>query len=502
MNQIKKGAVISYITVAFNIISGIFFTPYLIHKVGNGDYGTYTLVSTFLNYFLVDFGLGNSVSKFLAECRAKKDKKRAGNIIAIIFKLFLMISLIIGVVLIIIYFFIEDFFTGLSRHEIIVFKNMYIISGFTSVCMMVFIPLDGILTAYEMFTEQKLTELIRKIAVILLSVVALSVSTRVELLVCVNSIVAVMIVLIKILLINGKIDLKINWKYWDTRELKSIGSFSIWLTVLMLAQRLIIPIAPTILGRYSNSEQISIFSVSTTVEGYVYTIAACLNGLFLPKLTQMTVNKQFENINYLFLRVGKIQTCIIGAIITTFVVFGKEFIQIWVGYDFLDAYYVILLLITPSIVVYSQEVANSILMIENKIKYKAFCYLGGAAISIIVSCLLSPQLGAIGAGMGVAICLWGSHVICMNVIYSKVTKLDVKNFFIYCYKKIIPCILLLTVAGILININFFTNNLLILSGKILIFLILYLIVIWFLGAEREDRLLVSNVVNNFIQKGR
>ena len=65
MTQIKKGAIVSYITVAFNIISGFFFTPFLIGKVGIGPYGVYTLVTTFLNYFLIDFGLGNAVAKYL-----------------------------------------------------------------------------------------------------------------------------------------------------------------------------------------------------------------------------------------------------------------------------------------------------------------------------------------------------------------------------------------------------------------------------------------------------
>ena len=270
MNQIKWGAIISYITVAFNIISGLFFTPFLIEKVGSNVYGVYTLVITFLNYFLIDFGLGNSVSKYISFYRTDNKQDKINEFASVIFKLFFTIAIIIGIILSILYFFVEKFFTGLTEYEITILKKMYIISGTSAVSLFLFIPLDGILTAYEKFFELKFCELFRKVTIIALSVMALEVSCNIIAVSAVNAIVGFIVVGIKIGIVKRTIPIKIKWQYFSKDIFVQVAGFSVWLTIIMIAQRFIIPIAPTILGRFSNANEISIFSIATTVEGYIY----------------------------------------------------------------------------------------------------------------------------------------------------------------------------------------------------------------------------------------
>lgn len=500
MSQIRKGAFISYITVAFSIISGLFYTPYLIGKVGNGSYGIYTLVSTFLNYFLIDFGLGNAVAKYLSAYRVKNEREQAGKFISVIFKLFLMLAAVIGMILSVIYFFLESFFTGLTGTELIILKQMYIISGVSSVLLFVFIPLDGILTSYELFTELRAIELLRKIFVIVLSVMALRHSANVVNIVIVNAVAGFIMVGLKLFYVCRKTDLKVEWKHFDIKIIKTVGTFSLWLTIIMVAQRFIIPIAPTILGKFSNSTEISIFSIATTVEGYVFTFASCLNGLFLPRLTQLYIEHDNEEINRLFNKVGRLQVYIIGMILSAFIIFGQEFIMVWVGADFLKAYWVILLIMPTSVIVYAQEVANSILMIQDKLKYKAMCYSVGAVFSTVVSCVLSGRYGAVGAGVGVAACLWVSHVFMMNFIYTRITSLDIKNFFTDCYGRTLPCLAGSVVIGIWINRSAITDSVMLVGVKIAVFCFVLLIIYYFLAFKEDDKVMIKTMLNRLIKR--
>ena len=41
--QLKLGAIISYLAIGINIISGLFYTPWMIHSIGRENYGLYTL---------------------------------------------------------------------------------------------------------------------------------------------------------------------------------------------------------------------------------------------------------------------------------------------------------------------------------------------------------------------------------------------------------------------------------------------------------------------------
>ena len=58
--QIKWGALLSYISIAISILTGIFYTPWLVAAVGKSQYGLYTLTNSVISLFLVDFGLSST----------------------------------------------------------------------------------------------------------------------------------------------------------------------------------------------------------------------------------------------------------------------------------------------------------------------------------------------------------------------------------------------------------------------------------------------------------
>ena len=104
--QIKLGAVISYIAIAFNMIAGLIYTPWMITKIGQGNYGLYTLASSLITMFVVDFGMGAAVSRFVSRYNAEGNQKAVNNFLGVVYKLYFAIDIIIFTALIIVYFFI------------------------------------------------------------------------------------------------------------------------------------------------------------------------------------------------------------------------------------------------------------------------------------------------------------------------------------------------------------------------------------------------------------
>jgi O-antigen/teichoic acid export membrane protein len=49
--QIKLGALMSYFTIAFNIVAGLIYTPWMVGQIGQADYGLYTLAISFISLF-------------------------------------------------------------------------------------------------------------------------------------------------------------------------------------------------------------------------------------------------------------------------------------------------------------------------------------------------------------------------------------------------------------------------------------------------------------------
>ena len=120
------------------------------------------------------------------------------------------------------------------------------------------------------------------------------------------------------------------------------------------------------------------------------------------------------------------------------------------GSDFIPSYYVVLFLIIPGIVSLSQEIANTLLFVENEVKYRALIFISSSFLSIIIGTILAPSMGALGTAIGVCTALVICHIIGMNIVYSKVLKLKIGRFFKSVHLQMIwPMIVSGIVSGII-----------------------------------------------------
>lgn len=53
MNQLKIGAVLSYISIFLTNIIALLYTPYLLRMLGQSEYGLYSLVASVIAYLTV-----------------------------------------------------------------------------------------------------------------------------------------------------------------------------------------------------------------------------------------------------------------------------------------------------------------------------------------------------------------------------------------------------------------------------------------------------------------
>lgn len=494
--EIKKGALLSYITVVFNIAAGLIYTPWMVQQIGKSDYGLYMLVSTFVAYFVMDFGLGQSIARFLSNYRAAGKEAEINNFLGLAARVYSYISLGIFVLLIILFFFIDSIFLELTLEEIEKFKVVYIIAGLYSIVSFPFMSLNGILIAYEKFVFLKFMEFLSKIGLILFMIIALLIGYRLFALVAINAFVGLIIVVIKLMYIRKKTDVKIKKTQFDKVLFRSLFGFSIWLTIISIGQRINLTITPTILGILSGTEAIAIFSVGMILEAYVWTFADALNGLFLPKVSKsLHTTKNLTEINALMIRVGRIQLMIIGMLLIGLITLGKEFIGFWIGSDFIKAYYVMVLLIAPSFISVTQAIAGTMLYVVNEIKYRAFLVITGAFLSIGISIYLVPAFGAVGPAIAIFTSGFLFNIIGINLVYWKVLDLNIYSFFMNCHFKLMIPILLSFVFGLLIHFYLPAHNLISFLPKALLLGVFYIFIMWFLGMNMEEKALVKNSIN-------
>lgn len=494
--QIKLGAVMSYTAIIFNIIAGLIYTPWMIRQIGRADYGLFALVGSFISYFIMDFGLGNAIARFISKYRAENREEAIGDLLGLTTKLYLLIDLFIFIFLLILFFFIENIFIKLSPEEIEKFRVIFCIAGLSSVVSFPFMPLNSVFIAYERFFALKLCDLLNKVFTVSLIVIALLAGYKLYALVAVNALVGIVLIIVKYLYLSRTFPIKITFSYVNYDLLKQLFRFSAWVTVIGIAQRLLINIAPTTLGILSGSNEIAIFAIGTTIEGYTWMFASALGGLFLPKVSRLMTTDNLDEVNRLMIKVGRIQLFVVGIIIIGFITLGKQFITLWVGDSFKPSYLVVLFLIIPGLITLTQEIAYTLLNVENKLKYWALLFICASVFSIIFSILLTPRFGAVGSSIGISAALVMCHVIGMNIVFHRVLKLDVGKFFRECHLKLLLPLLLTLGAGFLINIYIPANSLITFIPKAGLLVVLYTTLMWLLGLNHDEK----QMVRAFTQK--
>lgn len=490
--QIKVGAVFSYLSIAINILSGLIYTPWMIQQIGQSQYGLFTLAHSLITLFLIDFGLSSATTRYVSKYRAENNQDKVDAFLGAIYKLYLVIDLVILIVLVAVYFFLETIYAGLTAEELHVFKIVYIISASFSVLNFPFVTLNGILTAYEKFIQLKLADVIYRILVVAMMVFALLNGMGIYALVSVNAIAGIAITLYKLIIIKKTTPVHVDFSDHSRYQYKDILGFSVWVMVSSLAQRLIFNITPSILGYFADSSAIAVFGVVTAIEGYTYTFTNAINGMFMPRISKLyAVGNSEDSILRLMTKVGRFQYGLNGLIVCGFACVGKLFISLWVGDAYKDAYLCILLVIIPGLFYNSLQIANTAMIVKKKVNIQACITLITGIVNVILSMILSPTLGVVGACISIFIAFLVRAVIC-NIVYYKVLRINIPVFIKQCYVGMLPCII------VTIALSFIINRLIPYCGwfgfltKAIICTVVYLTSVFVIGLNKDEKNMIMS----------
>jgi O-antigen/teichoic acid export membrane protein len=451
--QIRSGAIISYLTIGFSIVAGLIYTPWMISIIGQSNFGLYTLATSLVVMVTIDLGLSEAVTRFVSKYRAENNSESIKKFLGIAYKLFIALAFIFLVLLTVVYFNVDRIFLKLSPGEVEKVKILLVIAGLYAVVSFPFHPLNGLIVTGEWFIFQKSTELFSKVLNVVLMVAALLMGYGLYSLVVVNALSGIIVIGLKLYFLKKNDHHSIEWKSFDKKLAGEIFSFSLWIMVIKVAQRLITNITPSILGITSGSREIAIFSAAMTIEAYVWTFATVLGGMFLPKVSKLIYggNTGPDAIKVLMIKVGRIQFIMLAAIVSIFIVAGRDFFLNWLGSDFEKSYLITVFLILPGLIIIPQEIASTTLVATNKVKYNAYSRVVIAAISIVLSYFLSIRYGATGSGIAIFIGNLIGGGIVLNIVYARVLKINVLEFFRKCHLSMALPFILVILAGIPLN---------------------------------------------------
>lgn len=450
----KIGAILSYATIILTTLIQLVYTPLLIRNLGKSEYGLFSIVNSIIGYLTVlDLGFGNAIIVYTAKYRAQKKYDEEKKLHGMFFIIFGIISVIAGILGFILYLNVDNFFGNtMTALELKKAKIMMLILTFNLVMSFLFSIYSSIINAYEKFIYQKIVALLNTVLKPIIMIPLLFMGFKSITMVVVITILNMLTLLSNYIYCREKLNIRIKYCGFDKVLFKVIFSYSIWIFLGTVVDKLNWSVDQFVLGAICGTAAVSLYSVASQINSIFMNLSGAISGVLLPKVSKMVAEKtSVSKLTDEFIKVGRIQFYIIFLIASGIVLFGKEFIIWWVGESYIESYYCLLFLALPLTIPLIQNLGISIRQAMNKHRFAAIVNIIVAILNLILSIFLAQKYGPVGSALGTGIGTLVSIMI-INLYYNYNMKLDMKKFWkniiCLCSKYIIVIIAMILIMKI------------------------------------------------------
>lgn len=453
MSQLKKGAFLNYTTIFLTNVVGLFITPFILNHIGKAEYGIYTAIGALVGTISVlDLGLNNTIVRFVAKYRAENDRKGEENFLATTMLIYALISTVVVLIGVVFFGYIDSYFTKMNADEIRIAKTIFLLLIANLAIGLPGGSFTGICYGYEAFVFPKTVNIVRYVLRTITIVAVLSLGGKAIALVIIDTVFNILFILAESYYVFFKLKVRFKLHEFKLSYVRQIFGYSLWIFVFALVSMFQWKAGHWILGSIALPEVLTIYGIGIVLGTYYGSFSTAISSVFLPRATKMTVgNASGEELTSMMIKIGRISFIVLMYILLAFVLFGEQFVYLWVGKELgvngsREIWIIALLIMCAYTLPLVQGFGNSILEAKNKLSFKAILYVSFLFLGVVLGAFLAKSYGALGMIAG-TVTGWLIVQNVMNFYYHKVIGLNIFRFFKELSHKTIVTVLIIMVLG-------------------------------------------------------
>lgn len=502
MSERKKGAILSYIQVVLSVAVSVIYVPVLLRYLGQSEYGLYQIVGSFFSYISVfESCMSTGVLRNYCNALGSQDKEAADvtlSMAKVIYRVMAALMVVAGVIVLFAFrSFYASSFTASELKEssailLLLFANM-MVTLLGSVYL-------TILTGHEKFTFLKVLAIIIQVAqpfFVILCVRKIPYAITVSTVIVVFN---VLTVLMRYLYVTRKLKIRIVKKKRNRKVIGEIVGLSATILLGCIADQIFWKTDQVILGKLFSTTVVAVYSVGAQIYMMYMQFGTQIASVFYPKVSILYQEEnRLQKVSDLFIRVGRATFFVILLVLSGFIIFGREFLLVWVGEGYEAAYWVAIIVMLPFSVDLAQNLGLCILQVKGQYGFRAKIYLLSALLNIITTVLFARRIGITGAALSTGISMFLTSGLIMNWFFQKRVGLNMIKFWKTTI-GIISLAVLLTGAACFIKGMIWHDpvSVIQLGLGILLYTIVYGAVMFLFAADPAER----ELLQRFLKTGR
>ncbi len=500
-DEIKIGAFLSYVIISLSTIAGLLYTPYLLRQLGQSEYGLYMLIGSLIGYITVlDFGLHNTIYRFIAKYQAENDEENQENFLASCFIIYGLISVLILVVGAVVYLNLDVIFSQtLTADELFRAQIMFII---LIINIAITIPLGAfqfIIKGYGKFTFANSVIIARILVRTLTMIGILYLGYKAIAIVILDSLFNIIVGLIYSFYSFKILHIKIKLHKFNKHLLKDMLRYSFYIFIIAIVNQLFWRIGHLTLGIIASTVAVAIYALSINLVIYYQKFALAISGVFMPRVAGLIAKgRSGEELTDLMIKVGRVQLSVLGLVLTGYIILGRQFVLLWAGEEYSLVFWVTVMIFIPLTVPMIQTLGEVILQAKNMHHFKAKAYLIMSLLNLMASIFLAKSFGPLGVGISVSASIIVFQIIVINFYYYYIIELNVLRFFKQTVQGLLPAILISLALGYL-TLFLPGSGWTSLFYRVVLIIVTYIIIIYIIGFNQEEKRMFIQPLYSFLK---
>ena len=496
----KTGVLLSYALMIVQMMSTMLFTPFLISRLGQAEYGVYSLMLSLTTSFtLLDLGVGTSVVRYMSKYISSKNNLESRKLLGVTTLYYFGISIIALVIGIIIRAAIPTLFaTGLNESQVKLAQDLFFVTIISTSITLATSSFTNTIIAFEKFTISKGISIVMTVLKMVLSLLALLSGCNSMGIVLVNLVTTILTSAIYVLYVLFKLKVKPLFKDIHLPFIKEIVSYSSFILVQTAASLIITMSGQVLLGAFAKESAviIGVFSVGTQIVQYFKSFGSHFTSVLMPGLVRFAdSNKNRELYEKELIRISRIIFMFLSLVWVVFLFNGKRFVILWAGEENSRAFYVAAILMFPLLFSYSEGAGYQLIQALALHKLPSIVQLISAIITVPITILLILWKPFEGVVIGSFIAFMLCETVVMNIMYKKQLGIRLLVLFKGIFKGVLPSLIICVLSGCIINaLNILKNGWLSFIINCTVMIITYGVCMLTFGMNKSEKLMIKGII--------
>jgi O-antigen/teichoic acid export membrane protein len=404
VGQVLRSTISNFIGRFVNLITWFLLTPFILQQLDSTLFGLWVLVGSVVAYgSLLDFGIAGAITKYIAEYRVKEQIENAKVLVATALAYYAVVGLLITLISIVAAPIFPRFFNiSPELHNTAMWLVM--LSGLGTGLAIFSASTTAVLRGFHRFDLMNILGITTTLVTTIGIIAVLKFGGGVIGLVSVTIIVNLLMQIPAIgLIYRIAPELRFGLTRPSRKMLRTVTSFSSSLFLIHVGGQLETKTDEIVIGAFFPVSAVTPYNLARKLSNLPQMITDQFLSLILPLASALHAGNDQSRLRSLYIISTRLTLGTFLSIGISLVILAGPILTIWVGEEFAEFAYLIMILTLASFIDIPTWPAGFVLQGMGKHRYTAFMAIFTGIANLVLSLILVQRLGLIGVALGTLI---------------------------------------------------------------------------------------------------